>query len=167
MPPDVSRRLLTCFECPGVTAEQLHADGWSIGFDDRFEPHRRLQQCLLFARYEPHENLYAHPLDFFPVLDSNTMEVLHVDFAAHRTKPDSSLSASTTEPPSLQESGQESCGRHRIPPPTRAFEYLPDRTGLKLRQDLKPLHIIQPEGPSFKVNGHIVEWQKWSMHVGM
>jgi primary-amine oxidase len=95
------------------------------------------------------------------------MEVIHVDFAGHRTKPDGSLSTSTTKPLDLQEDHKEGCGRQRIPPPTRAFEYLPDRIGVKTRQDLKPLHVIQPEGPSFKVTGHVVEWQKWSMHVGM
>ena len=28
------------------------------------------------------------------------------------------------------------------------------------RSDVKPLQIIQPEGPSFRVNGHFIEWQK-------
>jgi primary-amine oxidase len=37
----------------------------------------------------------------------------------------------------------------------------------KLRDDLKPLHVVQPEGVSFKVNGHEVEWQKWKMHICM
>lgn len=149
----------------GVTPEQLHADGWSIGYDDRFDLGRRLQQCLLFARYEPHENLYAHPLDFFPVLDSNTFEVVHVDFAAHRTRADGALSVDTTKPVDLQHSRDKACGRERILPPARRFEYLPDRSGIQLRDDLKPLHILQPEGPSFRVTGHILEWQKWSMHV--
>lgn len=58
----------------GVTASQICADGWSIGYDDRFGKKRRLQQCMVFARFGPHENLYAHPLDFFPVMDSNTYE---------------------------------------------------------------------------------------------
>lgn len=58
----------------GVTASQIRADGWSIGYDDRFEKKRRLQQCMVFACFGPHENLYAHPLDFFPVLDSNTFK---------------------------------------------------------------------------------------------
>lgn len=26
--------------------------------------------------------------------------------------------------------------------------------------DIKPLQIIQPEGPSFHVNGYFIEWQK-------
>ncbi|KAB8915429.1 hypothetical protein FH972_026812 [Carpinus fangiana] len=28
------------------------------------------------------------------------------------------------------------------------------------RSDVKPLQIVQPEGPSFRVNGYFVEWQK-------
>ena len=34
------------------------------------------------------------------------------------------------------------------------------------REDLKPLDIVQPEGPSFKVEGNEVSWQKWSFRVG-
>jgi primary-amine oxidase len=34
------------------------------------------------------------------------------------------------------------------------------------RQDLKPLEITQPEGPSFTVEGHLVRWQKWQVRVG-
>lgn len=46
----------------GVTPEQLHADGWAIGFDDRFPKKARIQQALLFARFSTHDNLYAHPM---------------------------------------------------------------------------------------------------------
>lgn len=38
--------------------------------------------------------------------------------------------------------------------------------GYQPRTDLKPLHVVQPEGVSFKMNGHILEWQNWKMHVG-
>ena len=34
------------------------------------------------------------------------------------------------------------------------------------RRDLKPLKVIQPEGPSFTVQGHLVRWQKWQFRVG-
>ena len=47
---------------PGVKAEQLHADGWAIGYDERFPSTLRIQQALLFARWDRHENLYAHPM---------------------------------------------------------------------------------------------------------
>lgn len=35
------------------------------------------------------------------------------------------------------------------------------RRTIGLREAPKPLHIVQPEGPSFEVNGHEVRWQKW------
>ena len=34
------------------------------------------------------------------------------------------------------------------------------------RAGLKPLDIVQPEGPSFTVDGNRVSWQKWSFRVG-
>ena len=34
------------------------------------------------------------------------------------------------------------------------------------RSGLKPLDIVQPEGPSFSVDGNLVAWQKWSFRVG-
>ena len=36
----------------------------------------------------------------------------------------------------------------------------------EFRTDLKPLEILQPEGPSFSVDGNLVSWQKWSFRVG-
>ncbi|MFO1172087.1 MAG: primary-amine oxidase [Hyphomicrobiaceae bacterium] len=36
----------------------------------------------------------------------------------------------------------------------------------ELRTDIKPLHVTQPEGPSFTVEGHVVRWQKWRFRVG-
>jgi primary-amine oxidase len=35
------------------------------------------------------------------------------------------------------------------------------------RTDLKPLDITQPEGPSFTIDGHRIDWQGWSLHVSM
>jgi len=35
-----------------------------------------------------------------------------------------------------------------------------------LRADIKPLEIVQPEGPSFEVDGHAVRWQKWQFRIG-
>jgi primary-amine oxidase len=34
------------------------------------------------------------------------------------------------------------------------------------RTDIKPLEIIQPQGPSFTVDGYTVSWQKWSFIIG-
>ncbi|CAF0742030.1 unnamed protein product [Didymodactylos carnosus] len=35
-----------------------------------------------------------------------------------------------------------------------------------IRKDLKPLLVIQPDGPSFRVDGYQVMWQKWRFRVG-
>jgi primary-amine oxidase len=34
------------------------------------------------------------------------------------------------------------------------------------RRDVKPLEIVQPEGPSFELDGNALRWQKWSLRVG-
>jgi len=38
--------------------------------------------------------------------------------------------------------------------------------GQRLRDDVKPLEIIQPHGSSLRVDGNLLEWQKWSMRIG-
>lgn len=48
-----------------------------------------------------------------------------------------------------------------LPPADPLRNYTPGETRAGVdRSDVKPLQIIQPEGPSFRVNGHYVEWQK-------
>ncbi|GAB7053615.1 MULTISPECIES: primary-amine oxidase [Paenibacillus] len=49
--------------------------------------------------------------------------------------------------------------------PAQEANYTPDRVG-PLRTGIKPIEIIQPEGPSFTVNGHEVEWQNWNFRIG-
>ncbi|GJJ14192.1 hypothetical protein Clacol_008454 [Clathrus columnatus] len=159
----------------GLKPENIYADGWSIGWDSRFPTKKRLQQALLFARFHEHDNLYAYPLDFIPVLDSNSLEVIHIDFPPHRTAKDEdgnpTLTADTTAPPSLTEDALQASGRGRIPYPNRPFEYLPEyrekQPGFKpsTREPLKPLQIVQPDGVSFKMNGQEIEWQNWKMHI--
>ncbi|KAJ7104589.1 copper amine oxidase [Mycena crocata] len=157
----------------GVTPEQIHCEGWSIGYDERFPTNKRLQQGLLFARFSRHDNLYAHPMDFLAVFDSNEEKVLHIDVAAHyKSTPNGpALSVTSTQAPGLEADHFEHSNRDRIPPPRRAFDFLPDlmatnQKDFKPRHDVKPLHILQPEGVSFKVTGTQLEWQNWKMHIG-
>ena len=44
-------------------------------------------------------------------------------------------------------------------------EYEPEHLG-ELRDDIKPLEILQPDGPSFSVEGWQVSWQRWRFRVG-
>ncbi|KAG1830900.1 copper amine oxidase [Suillus variegatus] len=157
----------------GVEPHQIYADGWAIGYDDRFPKHTRLQQAFVFARYSEHENLYAHPLDFVVVIDSLAEKVVQIDFPpTYKRTEDGSveLGVSSTEPCPLSEDSFTESKRERIPPPVRSFDFLPDLLQAdpthKPRDDIKPLHVLQPEGVSFKMDGNVLEWQKWKMHIG-
>ncbi|KDQ14911.1 hypothetical protein BOTBODRAFT_131906 [Botryobasidium botryosum FD-172 SS1] len=153
----------------GLTPDQVFADSWPLGFDPRFPGSRRVQPCLLYARFTKDGNHYGHPLDFIPVIDTYTRKVIHIDFAPHRDA-NGVLSAPTTAPPALDVDGFSAAGRERVPPITTPSHYLPELLEKQkdfsgLRADLKPLSVVQPEGVSFKVTGNVIEWQKWSMHV--
>ncbi|KAK7464255.1 peroxisomal copper amine oxidase [Stygiomarasmius scandens] len=188
----------------GVKPHEIYCDGWSIGFDDRFPQARRVQQGLVFARFSEHDNLYAHPMDFVPIVDANEEKVLHVDFPPRWYKineegkkggleiPELGVKLSVDKtgplpplPNSLDEAVSEAAlnglaGRDRIPPPRKAFDFLPElmvdtedhvkdkddtTKPWQQRTDLKPLQILQPQGVSFKMSGHQLEWQGWKMHV--
>jgi primary-amine oxidase len=51
-----------------------------------------------------------------------------------------------------------------VPVPRQPANYTPDV--VVPRTDLKPIEITQPEGTSFTVDGHDVQWQKWRFRVG-
>jgi primary-amine oxidase len=108
--------------------------------------------------------------DFIPVVDMNKGKVIHIDFpGAYPNVP------ASTQPPPLDKDPLEQSQRSRIPPPLTPQDFLPDlieeaarRDGKEWRQREapKPLHIVQPEGVSFNMDGHVLEWQKWNMHIG-
>jgi primary-amine oxidase len=51
--------------------------------------------------------------------------------------------------------------------PQTMGEYVPRLVpGQRLRQDIKPLEIAQPEGASFSLEGNLLRWQKWSLRIG-
>ena len=56
---------------------------------------------------------------------------------------------------------------HANPPPPRAALRFDRDCGGPARPDLKPLDITQPEGPSFRLDGHLLRWQKWQMRVSL
>jgi primary-amine oxidase len=54
--------------------------------------------------------------------------------------------------------------RGPVPFPDDDGEYRADR--IALRTDARPIHIVQPQGPSFAIDGHEIHWQKWRLRVG-
>jgi primary-amine oxidase len=108
---------------------------------------------------------------FFPVA-KHTYKFDYADFPPHyKSGPNGPvLSTQPAKLPQLGEDGLAASGRDRIPPPQKPFNFLPDlmaetEKGFKPRDDIKPLHVVQPEGVSFKMNGHELEWQNWKMHI--
>jgi primary-amine oxidase len=51
-----------------------------------------------------------------------------------------------------------------VPMPPEPGSYYPEHNG-PLRDDLRPLSITQPDGPSFTVEGNLIRWQRWSLRV--
>ena len=46
-------------------------------------------------------------------------------------------------------------------------KHIPERIrAASTREPLKPLHVTQPEGPSFTLDGNLLQWQNWSLRIG-
>ena len=98
---------------------------------------RRLGWSDLWVRATPEGNPYGHPVSGLKlVVDMNTHELLEIE------------------------------RNHDHGQPKVDCEYVPSVRGTVMRDDLKPLHITQPEGPSFTLDGSELTWQNWTMRLG-
>ena len=122
----------------GVTDFSLvQIDTWSAGFYDTDEERsRRVVRPLIYISAEPGDNFYARPVE-------GLLAVVDLN--------------------EMKVVRIEDCGV--VPVPTEAGDYAAKYIKT-FRSGLKPLDIVQPEGPSFTVCGHAVEWQNWSFRVG-
>ena len=118
--------------------EMAQVDPFSSGFFDRdFERGCRILRAVTFFREDIKDNAYAHPVEgVVAVVDLIKQRVVDL------------LDDDTVIP---------------IPKKKRNYGAHENKSP---RTDIKPLNIEQPEGPSFKVDGWHVDWQKWSFRVG-
>ena len=128
---------------------------WPYGGADKDEENRRYFQGLCFAQDESSgnedSNFYAFPLPLIPVMDARTQKIVRIDRLATGGKEDG-LSDHTYS--------------KRILDHCKPAEYDPLLIKDRMRKDLKPINITQPEGVSFKItDGHLVEWQKWRFRL--
>ena len=62
--------------------------------------------------------------------------------------------------------GRRQLGPRRRPPSVMG-EYVPRHIpGYRAREDVRPLHLTQPEGTSFTLDGNLLRWQNWSLRIG-
>ena len=122
----------------GITDPNLvMVDPWSAGnYGYEDEEGRRLVLCRNFARSSPTDNGYARPIEGVTAV---------VDLN------------------SMEVVRVDDYGFVPLPPSDGNYgaEFVD-----KFREDLKPLEITQPDGPSFRVDGWSVAWQKWHLRVG-
>lgn len=128
---------------------------WPYGGLDLTDENRRYFQGLCFAQDKrsgnPDANFYSYPLPFIPILDALTGEIIRVDRPATGGKGDGLLD---------QTFNSDIIGH------CKPSEYVPELLPQRTRKDLKPLNVVQPEGPSFRVtNESLIEWQKWRFRV--
>jgi len=122
----------------GLAPDQVRVAPLSAGiFDYEGEEGKRLLRGLAFVQREPGEYAWGHPVDQL---------VAFVDMIERRVV--RIIDDGPSDDP-LADGNFES----------------PEMTG-PLRTDLKPLHITQPEGPSFTLDGNVLRWLNWDLHVG-
>ncbi len=122
----------------GITDTSLiMVDIWSAGYyGHEEEKDMRLTRPLCFVRTDPTDNGYARPIE-------GLRPVVNID--------------------TMEVIRIENYGHVDLPPNTG--NYAASRM-TNFRTDIKPLEVIQPEGPSFEVNGYQVSWQKWNFVIG-
>ncbi|OMB68252.1 tyramine oxidase [Mycolicibacterium conceptionense] len=129
----------------GITdLDNVFMDTWTYG--DAVAPpeyrDRRIGWSDTWYKQAAGANPYAHQVSgLHCVIDVNTMEVLRVEDDGSSEMP-------------------EVMGEyvpHHIPERIRAASP---------REPLKPLEITQPDGPSFTLDGNLLQWQNWSLRVG-
>ena len=113
------------------------SDPWSCGvFGHKDEEGRRLIQTITWVRNSPHDNQYAHPVEGLSAL----------------------VDINRGEVVRIDDHGV-------VPVPREEANYLA-RFQKVWREGLKPIEVVQPEGPSFTVDGYGVEWCGWRFRVG-
>jgi primary-amine oxidase len=116
----------------------LAVEAWGIGTHAPEEERgRRLAWTPCWIRDELTDNPYAHPVEgLYPIVDLNAMEVIRVE------------------------------DHGVVPIPRASGRYRPEAIDVPLRDDVRPLDIVQPDGPSFEVDGWEVRWQRWRLRLG-
>lgn len=123
----------------GITdLSTVQIDPWPAGsFGDAAEDGTRLTRVVSYLRHDATDNGYAHPIEGL---------IAVIDLSARRVV--------------------EVVDHGVVPIPAECSNYDIDRAG-PARTSLRPLEIVQPEGPSFTVEGNLLSWENWRLRVSM
>lgn len=126
---------------------------WTYATDGMFDPKERVAMCWFYMRLLDHAdaNYYAYPLDIFAEMSSD-LKVLQV----HRL-PSGEHDRIAPDGANVKKFDQRKIHS--------TSEYHPDLVS-EHRTSTKPLHVAQPEGPSFVAKGNLLTWEKWRFRVG-
>ncbi|KAF5568906.1 primary-amine oxidase, partial [Fusarium pseudoanthophilum] len=125
---------------------------WAYATDGMNDMTHRVSMCWFYVRLleNPNANYYAYPLDVCAEV-SESLGVMKV----YRLP---------TTPNERANNEKRPFDRRRVHSPTTS-EYHPDLRP-NPRTTTKPLHVTQPEGPSFHIEGNRLTWEKWELRVG-
>lgn len=97
---------------------------------------------------DPQANHYSTPAPFAPIFDVETYELVEIQRLPLGVGPE------------LEDDTQPWV-------PVKPVEYSETLLGKEyFRKGLKPLQVVQPQGPSFRIDGRDIAWQKWTFHMG-
>lgn len=150
---EVEKAVMECLEVQAEIAKlelpghlEVIPEPWGFG-SDGVDDLARCFQVYMFVREKgkPNSNHYSRPLAFSPIFDPVEMKLVKIQHIS------TSAGHDLTEPGPYKE--------------TLPNEYVPSE--VTLRTDLKPLQVVQPNGPSFKITkDRVLTWQKWHMRLG-
>lgn len=139
---------------------EVVVEPWPYGGLEKDDPRgRRFFQGLVFAMDKsignPDSNFYAFPLPIIPVMDYELRQIIRIEELPTGGGADPVVADKAAAGPAINRMDH-----------FRPAEYVPELVPGGMRQDLKPLSVVQPEGPSFAVSDdNLVQWQKWRFRV--
>ncbi|MEO1599087.1 MAG: primary-amine oxidase [Pseudomonadota bacterium] len=112
-------------------------DPWSAGnFGVAEEAGRRISHVFVWVRNSEMDNQYAHPVDGL----------------------NATVDINTGEVLAVMDNGD-------VPIPRGESNY--DHVfQTAVRQDLRPINVVQPDGVSFQLDGNCLTWHDWSVRIG-
>lgn len=142
----------------GDLVDLVNCDPWVYGADLPLAKPRYVM-FLMFMQdpktRHKESNIYSLPLPFVPVLDSFEGKVARIDWCATGDDSDDKLEINYNTRSNVDS----------VVDCFKCHDYMPELRDKPMRTDLQPYNVIQPNGPSFKTDGTLVNWQKWSFRV--